>query len=149
MTEDWGQIYEVHYQVQHNKCILISYYPRLRCKYSHYIMLDSSNGIKHKKHYLHLWNNLPQNAVQTSSPLWRAQRPEDSTQTQEKAVLMCLFTSTTGSSQNAADVYGIWHWYWQHPLSPCKLCSICRLACCIRRRWAPPRTGTAVSGCLR
>lgn len=112
-------------------------------------MLDSSNGIKHKECYLHPWNNLPQNAVQTSSPLWRAQRPEDSAQTQEEAVLMGLFTSTTGSSQNAADVYGTRHWYWQHPLSPCKLCSICRLACCIRRRWAPPRTGTAVSGCLR
>lgn len=80
-------------------------------------MLDSSNGIKHKKRYLHPWNNLPQNAVQTSSPLWRAQRPEDSIQTQEKAVLMCLFTSTTGSSQDAADVYGIRHWYWQHPLT--------------------------------
>lgn len=33
------------------------------------------------RQYLHLWNNLPQNVVQTSSPLWQAQRPEDNTNT--------------------------------------------------------------------
>lgn len=76
-------------------------------------MLYSSNCIKHKTHYLHPWNNLLQNVVQTSSPLWRAQRPVDSTQTQEKTVLMVLFPSATGYSHNAADVYQIQHPYWQ------------------------------------
>lgn len=72
-------------------------------------MLYSSNGIKHERPYLHPWNNLLQNAVQTSSPLWQAQRPVDPTQTQEKIVVMGLFTSTTVYRQNAADDYEIQH----------------------------------------
>lgn len=72
-------------------------------------MLYSSNWVKRNKHYLHPWNNLPQNAARTSSLLWRAQRPAESTQTQEKIVLMGLFPPATAYSLSAADVYQIIH----------------------------------------
>ena len=66
-------------------------------------MLYCPNCVKHKKPYLHPWNNLPQNAAQTSSPPWRAQRPAESTQRQEKAVLMGPFPWATGQRDKAAS----------------------------------------------
>lgn len=104
------------------------------------------NTIKNRKRtsqqYLHPWNNLPQNVVQTSSPLWRAQKPVETTQSlsrEEMTVLMNTLTLTLATLKSLQ----------QKCLSPCRPCSIYRLVCCIQHRWAPPRTGTAVSGCLQ
>lgn len=49
------------------------------------------------QHYLHPWNNLPQNVVQTSSPQWQAQRPEETKQSSSEQERHCVEAYSTST----------------------------------------------------
>ncbi len=82
-------------------------------------MLCSYNWIKQtgrrkSQQYLHPWNNLLQNVVQTSSPLWQAQRPAETAQSHHKhrkryAKGTHLLPPLATHSHNATEVF-----FWVH-----------------------------------